>query len=86
MLQRLDDGRVRQFWDYGHIVAIALKQAEVAGAPHPNCCERKGILWDLFAVYLPGAMWRETMPRPVLINGAVVPAIAELDSLIAKIQ
>lgn len=84
VLQRLDDSRVRQFWDGNHVIAAALKKAEVAGTLHPNCCERKGILWDLFAVYAPGAVWRDSMPQPVLLNGAVAPGIAELDALIAN--
>jgi hypothetical protein len=75
---------VRQFWDRDHIVATVLKKAEAAGALHPNCCERKGFLWDLFAAYKPGAMWGDSMPQPILFNGAVAPAIAQLDSLISK--
>jgi hypothetical protein len=84
ILQRLSDRRIQQFWDAQHVVATALKRAEAAGGPRPNCCERKGILWDLFAVYAPGLTWNDNPPQPVLFNGAVAPAIAELDSAIAK--
>ena len=83
-LRRLDDPRVRQFWDRNHMVAGALKTAAASSSIHPNCCERNGFLWDLFAAYGPGAMWQDTMPQPILFNGAVAPEIAGLDSLIAK--
>lgn len=84
VLQRLNDPRVRQFWDENHLVAAVLKKAEDADRLRPNCCEGKGILWDLTAAYPPGALWRETLPPPVLFDGTVVRSSLELDSLIAK--
>ena len=83
-LQRLNDRRIRQFWDPNHTVAAAIKKAEAAGKLHPDCCDRKGILWDLTAAYAPGAEWHETLPEPILLNGPVVQTTSELDAIIAK--
>ena len=84
-LQRLSDRRVRQFWDHNHVVANALKKAESVGKLHPDCCERKDVLWDLIAAYAPGAAWQELLPEPNLFNGTVVRAVGELDSFLAKL-
>lgn len=84
VLRRLSDRRVRQFWDAGHAIATALKTATAAGRVQPNCCERNGILWDLAAVYPPGAQWGETLPEPVFLDGAVAPVAAQLEAAMAK--
>jgi hypothetical protein len=83
-LRRLSDGRVRQFWDPDHVIAAALKKTADAGKAEPDCCERKGVLWDLIAAYAPGATWRELPPEPALFNGTVVRVAGELDLMIAK--
>ncbi|HZT39103.1 MAG TPA: hypothetical protein VFA28_14510 [Bryobacteraceae bacterium] len=83
-LKRLRDGRVRQFWDPHHLIAAAVKKVEIAGPLHPDCCERKGVLWDLAAAYPPGARWGEALPQPVLLNGPVVNAVAGLDAILSK--
>ena len=82
-LKRLYDRRVRQFWDPNHLIAAGIKKAEVSGALHPDCCERKGFLWDLTAAYAPGTQWRETLPEPILLNGPVVQTVSDLDSAVA---
>ena len=84
VLQRLNDRRVRQFWDPNHMVAAILKKAEEDGQLHPDCCVRKGFLWDLAAVYAPGKLWPETLSQPVLFDGPVVHTSRELDSVIGK--
>ena len=53
VLDRLNDRRVRQFWDPGHVLAAGSKKAEVSSNIHPDCCDRKGFLWDLTAAYAP---------------------------------
>jgi hypothetical protein len=83
-LRRLDDRRVRQFWDPNHMLATVLKKAAEAGRLHPDCCERKGFLWDLTAAYAPAKQWSEALPEPMVFNGPVVRISAELDSVIAK--
>ena len=79
VLSRLRDSRARQYWDPDHAVARALKASSV----NPECCERKGILWDLAAVYTPGAKWGATLPRPAFIEGTVVDAKQELAAAIS---
>ena len=72
VLGRLNDRRVRQFWDPDHILAVAIKKATAIGRLHPDCCEGKGFLWDLTAAYSTGARWGDTLPEPVFLNGTVV--------------
>ena len=84
VLNRLNDRRVRQFWDPGHVLAAVIKKAETSGTLHPDCCERKGFFWDLAAAYAPGARWSDTLPQPVLMNGPVVQTASELESIVAK--
>ena len=83
-LARISDGRVRQFWDPNHSLSAVLKKAQETGTLHPECCERKGFLWDLTAAYAPGTQWRDTLPEPMLINGPVVRTTSDLDALLAK--
>jgi hypothetical protein len=83
-LRRLDDHRVRQFWDPNHLVASAVKRAEISGALHPDCCERKGFLWDLTAAYRTGERWGDALPEPLLLNGPVVNTVVDLDAVVAK--
>jgi hypothetical protein len=83
-LRRLADYRVHQFWDADHAVAIAMKKAEASGKLLPNCCERDGFLWDLSAVYPPGAQWGDTAPEPVFMDGPVVRVASRLESAISK--
>jgi hypothetical protein len=80
--ERLNDPRVQQFWDTGHIVAAAIKKAE--SKLHPDCCDNKGFLWDLTAAYSPGSRWRDSLPEPILLNGPVIRTIDSLDMIVAK--
>ena len=84
MLGRLNDRRVQQFWDHDHILSEAVKKAETAGQHHPDCCLSRGSLWDLDAVYRPGARWGESLPEPALLNGPVVQTTNDLDEIVAK--
>ena len=84
VLNRLNDRRVRQFWDAGHVLAAVIKKAETASQLHPDCCERNGFFWDLAPAYAPGARWGDTLPEPVFLNGTVVQNAAALESIVAK--
>lgn len=81
-LGRLNDRRVRQYWDPDHLVAAAIKKSE--GSHRPDCCERKGFLWDLDAAYAPETRWSENLPVPALLNGPVVETTGDLDRLLGK--
>ena len=84
VLDRLNDRRVRQFWDAGHLVAAMIKKAERNGQLHPGCCTRDGFLWDLTAAYAPGTRWSDSLPEPILLNGPVVQTASGLESMVAK--
>lgn len=71
-LARLADGRVRQFYDPGHLVATRLAADAREPQPSPGCCRRDGILWDLLAIYRPGATWDERVPAAAVFDGPVV--------------
>jgi hypothetical protein len=83
-LNRLNDRRVRQFWDPAHMVADVLKKAEEAGRLHPDCCRRNGFLWDLIAAYGHSAKWGDTLPEPILLNGTMVQTADALESIVTK--
>ena len=52
-----------QFWDKGHLIAAQVKQQlEQFHGSDPSCCEDRGHLWDMAAVYPPGVKWGETKP------------------------
>jgi hypothetical protein len=84
VLDRLNDHRVRQYWDPGHLLAAVIKRAATTGQLHPDCCEHNGFFWDLTAAYAPGARWSDTLPEPVFLNGTVVQNAASLESIMAK--
>ena len=83
-LARLSDPRVQQFWDPNHLMAAVLKKAEEAGHLRPDCCVRKGFLWDLTAAYAPGITWRDSPHEPVIFNGPVVQTTSGLEAFIEK--
>jgi hypothetical protein len=66
------------------MLSAVLKKAQETGKLHPECCDRKGFLWDLTAAYAPGSQWHETLPEPVLLNGPVVRTTSDLEALIAN--
>jgi hypothetical protein len=84
VLRRLGDRRVRQFWDRQHL--LAKRMAADAHSPQPaqRCCVRNGVLWDLAAVYRPGAVWREALPAAVFFDGPVVKVKTGIDAGLAR--
>jgi hypothetical protein len=65
---RVSDPRVVQFWDKDHLVAKELKQ-QFPGS-QTLCCQRKGILWDVAALYPTQVEWGTS--APVYFGGAVL--------------
>jgi hypothetical protein len=62
-LKRVSDPRAVQFWDSSHLIAAELKhQLQQFHGSDPNCCEQRGHLWDMAAVYPPSTRWNETAP------------------------
>jgi len=84
VLSRLSDQRVQQFWDPNHLIAGVLKRTQGMDKLEPECCERKGFLWDLTAAFPPGPLWSEAPRGPVLFNGPVVDTTSDLEARIAK--
>ncbi len=63
-LKRLSDSRAVQFWDTHHLIAGQLKQQlQQFHGTHPSCCEDRGHLWDMAAVYPPGIEWGDAAPK-----------------------
>ena len=71
VLRRMDDSRVRQFWDPRHALSAQMKKDARPPQPVQDCCERSGHLWDLAAVYPAGATWTDRMPSATIFNGPV---------------
>lgn len=83
-LSRLSDRRVRQFYDPDHLMAKRLKADARPPQPEPDCCTQKGILWDLMAVYAPGAGWADKVPVAIVFNGPVVDVIDSLAQALGR--
>jgi hypothetical protein len=62
-LERVSDSRVVQFWDKGHLIAAQVKgQLQRYHGSDPRCCEDRGHLWDMAAVYPSGVKWGDAAP------------------------
>ncbi|HMC59328.1 MAG TPA: hypothetical protein VKJ01_09070 [Candidatus Solibacter sp.] len=84
VLRRLGDRRVRQFWDPRHLLAKRMVADAHSPQPKQRCCVRNGVLWDLAAVYRPGAVWREALPAAVFFDGPVVKVQTGIDAGLAR--
>lgn len=84
VLARLSDLRVAQFWDPEHALARKLSADARDPQPKEECCRRDEILWDLAAVYPPGAVWKETLPPAVFFDGPVVEVKNRLEPIVAR--
>ncbi len=58
-----------------HALAKAMAQSRNSKSK-PDCCNRRGILWDLIAVYPAGAIWSHRLSAATVFNGPVVRVIA----------
>ena len=85
VLSRMDDVRVRQFWDPNHLTAKRLAADAKPPQPEPDCCEQEGILWDLAAAYALDAVWSDHLPTASFVNGPVVAAAEDLKATVRKL-
>jgi hypothetical protein len=83
-LTTMSDSRVRQYWDPTHLVAKRMAADARAPQPEHECCTRGGVIWDLAAVYPPGATWTDKMPPAVVFNGPVVDIASEIEAALEK--
>ena len=62
-LRRVSDSHAVQFWDERHLIAAQVKQQlrQFHGS-YPSCCESRGHLWDMAAMYPPGVNWGDAAP------------------------
>ena len=82
---RLQDSRAKHYWDKEHLVARQLARDARAPQPEPECCDRKGVLWDLAAVYPAGVTWGEKMPAAVLFDGTVVDKQDNIEQVVRRL-
>jgi hypothetical protein len=83
-LGRTSDRRVQQYWDRGHVLAARMAADARAPQPEQDCCVRKGVLWDLAAVYPKGATWGDRMPTATVFSGPVVDIIEKIDAALTE--
>jgi len=79
-MNRIPDHRAQQYWDPAHVVARKLAADRRAPQPTEECCEQSGVLWDLAAVYPPGASWNGQMPPATVFNGPVTDIAPAIES------
>lgn len=74
VLARISDARAVQYWDEDLMFATQLKRKleQDPAHPRPSCCVADGLPWDMVGVYPSGVRWEESLPRAVLLDGAVV--------------
>lgn len=84
-LSRLQDSRVWQVWDRGHLLSDEMRAGMTA---HPSAIAIEtrrldarvdGILWDAVAIIAPKAKWTETLPAPAYLDGDVVDVAGEVE-------
>jgi hypothetical protein len=80
VLARLKDSRARQYWDPQHLLALRLAKDARAPQPKQDCCLRDDFLWDLAALYPPGAEWKDSLPPATFFNGPIVKRKPELET------
>jgi len=80
---RIPDVRAHHYWDPSHQVARKLAADARDPQPRQECCVRDGKLWDLAAVYAPGAQWNGQLPPAVFFNGAVARVKSDLEKAVA---
>jgi hypothetical protein len=87
VLNRLTDKRVRQYWDADHLIAEELAHHGDTRQKEPECCfHRRGVLWDLAAVYPARAVWQERLPLASVFGGPVVGEVVSIDREIASLS
>ena len=72
VLSRVRDRRAAQFWDRGRVLS---QKMLVSGFQNPL---RGPVVWDIVALFGPGARWDESFPQPDFSGAAVVDAIDEV--------
>ena len=84
-LKRVSDSRAVQFWDKDHLIAAQLKeQLQRFHGTRPSCCEDRGYLWDMAAVYPPSVKWGGA--APTFDDGPVYRIVPTLEERMSEIS
>ncbi len=83
-LRRISDTRARHYWDEDHVLAKVIARDARPPQPKEECCENRGVLWDLVAIYPKGLRWEATMPPAVMFNGRVLKLTDQMNAALAK--
>jgi hypothetical protein len=78
---RISDPRVTQFWDKDHLVAKELER-QLPADMQLHCCRRKGVLWDIVALYSRDTQWEHASPD--FVDGPVVKATDRMEKALRK--
>jgi hypothetical protein len=64
-LARIPDARVAQYWDRKRALSHLLGERD-----------RSTVVWDHIAVYAPGTLWQDTLPKPIYSDNPVLDVIS----------
>ena len=73
-LRRVSDLRASQYWDKEHVVSRLLGERD-----------RRSVVWDYVAVYQPGQLWDQGLPKATYSGRPVVRAIGGTSEAIEKL-
>jgi hypothetical protein len=74
-----------KIWDNSHLIAAQVKQQlQQFHGNEPNCCEDRGHLWDMAAVYPPNIKWGEA--GPIFDDGPVYRIAPQLSERLTQIS
>jgi hypothetical protein len=73
-LARIPDLRAAQYWDRKRALSHLLGEHD-----------RRTVVWDHIAVYAPGTLWEDTVPKPVYSNGPVRDVISGAKDAIQRL-
>ena len=74
VLARIPDGRTRQYWDADRALSADILRAVNADPPRygfEGPLPAEFVVWDVVAVFGPGARWEADLPVPEYYDGPV---------------
>lgn len=91
LLGNINDARVRQLWDPGHIVSDEMRASELAHPGSPSQARTRtssmpdGIMYDTVAIFPPGSRWETTLPAPEYLEVGLEAILPDVHDRLAKI-
>ena len=73
-LARIPDARVAQYWDRKRALSHLLGERN-----------RSTVVWDHIAVYAPGTLWEDTLPKPIYSDNPVLDVISGVKESIQRL-